>query len=67
MNITFIIQGFHCDACIRLSTMKLKKIAGVQEVNISGLDGKTEIQTDREISLDEIRAVFQDTEYTIVE
>ena len=27
---TFQINGFHCDACVKVSTMKIKKISGFE-------------------------------------
>lgn len=65
MKITFTIKGFHCDACIRLSTMKLKKIPGVKNISITGLDGRTEIESDRPVDIAAVQEVLKDTEYTI--
>ncbi|EKD78327.1 MAG: hypothetical protein ACD_41C00368G0011 [uncultured bacterium] len=65
MNQTFTLQGFHCPACIKLSTMKLRDLPGVTEVQITGLDGQTTLTTDRIIPLAELQAAFADTEYHI--
>jgi copper chaperone CopZ len=64
-KLQFTISGFHCESCIKLSTLKLKKIPGVTQVNMSGLDGKTEIQADRAVTLEEVREALKDTEYTV--
>ncbi|MFA5996035.1 MAG: hypothetical protein WCW27_04205 [Patescibacteria group bacterium] len=66
MNILqFTISGFHCAACITLSTLKLKKIPGVIQVNTSGLDGKTELVSNRAITLEEVKTALKDTEYSV--
>ena len=62
---TFTISGFDCDSCIKLSQSILADLSGVKQVKISGLDGKTEIQTEREISLDEIQQAFEGTQYQV--
>lgn len=61
----FTIKGFHCESCVRLSTLRLKKLAGVQEVRINPEDGRTELLASREIPLQEIQQTFSDTEYTV--
>ncbi|NCN25669.1 hypothetical protein COT94_03645 [Candidatus Falkowbacteria bacterium CG10_big_fil_rev_8_21_14_0_10_37_14] len=59
------LQGLHCPACVQLSTMKLKKIAGVETVKINLVSGQTEIIANRDVSIDEAKKMLQDTDYSI--
>lgn len=65
-KITFRITGMHCDACLKVSKMKLGKIAGVSEVTVLS-DGEATIVADRKLSLEEARLGLQGTEYGIEE
>lgn len=60
----FNIQGFHCEACVKLATMKIKKISDIHEVNISQ-DGKAKICASREINTEELAGVLNDLGYTV--
>lgn len=66
-KIKFKIEGLTCDACLRLSKIKLGKIEGVKEVQIKDKNGLTEIEADREVSLDEINVSLAGTGYKVVE
>lgn len=63
-KITFRITGMHCDACIKVSKLKLGKIAGVSEVTVLP-DGETTVVADRELSLEEAKLALQGTGYGI--
>jgi len=65
MTQSFIILGFDCESCVKLSDSILRDLPGVTDVNISGLDGKVTLVTEREIPLDEIQAAFEGTNYTV--
>lgn len=62
---TFKINGFHCDACVKLSTMKIKKISDVHDVTITA-DGKATVCAGRVIALDEILKALEGLNYTVV-
>lgn len=59
-----IIHGFHCESCVRLSTLRLKKLPGVQRAEVQP-DGHAELIASRDIPLQEIQQAFSDTEYTV--
>ena len=59
------ITGLTCSACQRLITKRIMKIAGVKKVNVE-LNGKTEIDAERDISKEEIMKVLEGTEYKII-
>lgn len=53
MKINFKINNITCDACIKLSSMALKKIPGVKNVEVKS-DGSASIESDKEITDEEI-------------
>lgn len=60
----FKISGFHCDACVKLSTMKIRKISDVHDVDITS-DGVAAVSADRTITLDEISKSLDGLGYTV--
>lgn len=60
----FKISGFHCEACVRLSTMKIRKISDVHDVAIAS-DGTARVCAERVIALDEIIAALDGLGYTV--
>ena len=65
MTQTFIILGFDCESCVKLSDSILRDLPGVTDVKISGLDGKVTLEVEREIPLDQIQTAFEGTNYTV--
>lgn len=63
----FILKGLHCEACGKVSQLKIKKIEGVVSVQIHqhGQEAEGELESDREINLEEIQGVLSDTAYTV--
>lgn len=62
---TFKISGFHCEACVKLSTMKIRKISGVEDVLVTQ-DGTTKVNAIRAIASDEIAEALAGLGYTVV-
>lgn len=60
----FKINGFHCEACVKLATMKIKKISDVHEVAITP-DGDTKVCAGRAITPDEIAKALDGLGYTV--
>ncbi|HAR99566.1 MAG: Heavy metal-associated domain protein [Candidatus Moranbacteria bacterium GW2011_GWC2_37_73] len=63
-EIKFKVNGFHCESCVKLATMKIEKIAGVESVDIKE-DGEAAIQASREIGLDEIGEAVKMAGHTV--
>ncbi|EKE20089.1 MAG: hypothetical protein ACD_8C00056G0014 [uncultured bacterium] len=63
-EIKFKVNGFHCESCVKLATMKIKKIAGVENVDIKN-SGEAVVQADREISLEELSEAVASAGHTI--
>lgn len=61
----FKISGFHCEACVKLSTMKIKKISDVHDVTITP-DGVATVCAGRMIALDEISKALDGLGYTVI-
>jgi len=53
MQKNFIITNITCDACIKISSIALKKIPGVRNVEINK-NGEAMIESEKEISQNEI-------------
>lgn len=51
----FKITNLDCEACIKLSTMALKSLPGVQTVKIDLKTGMTEVESDEELNLEDIQ------------
>ncbi|MFZ2187152.1 MAG: heavy metal-associated domain-containing protein [Candidatus Moraniibacteriota bacterium] len=60
----FKIDGFHCEACVKVSTMKIKKISDVEDVTIAP-DGTATVCASRSITLDEISGALDGLGYTV--
>ncbi len=60
----FRITGMHCAACIKVATLKLKKIPGVTEVTVLP-SGEVTLGAGRKISLEEAKKSLEGTEYRI--
>lgn len=60
----FKIDGFHCEACVKLATMKIKKIEGIHEVNVT-VDGVATICAGRTITLEEVAAALDGLGYAV--
>lgn len=63
-EIKFKVNGFHCESCVKLATMKIKKIEGVQSVDIKD-NGDALIEADREISMEELSEAVAAAGHTI--
>lgn len=61
----FKINGFHCEACVKLATMKIKKINDIHEVVVSQ-DGEAKVCAGRTITLDEVSQALEGLGYTVV-
>ncbi|OGZ41735.1 MAG: hypothetical protein A3B04_02600 [Candidatus Portnoybacteria bacterium RIFCSPLOWO2_02_FULL_39_11] len=66
MTTKFKLSGLTCEACVKLATMRLKRLTGVKDVIIKLATGETEIIADHEISDKEAELVLAGSEYTIV-
>jgi copper chaperone CopZ len=63
----FVLKNLHCDACGKVSQMKIKKIQGVTSVQINqeGHEAAGELEADQEINVAEIQGALSDTEYKV--
>lgn len=58
------LSGLTCEACQKLSTMKLEEIDGVSKVSVDK-EGNAEIFSNRNITNGEIEKSLEDTPYKI--
>lgn len=61
----FKLNGFHCESCVKLATMRLKKIAGMREVEFIDTDGSGKLIADHIIDKVEIEKALEGTEYIV--
>jgi len=61
------LNGLTCGACAKVCEMKIKKIYGVEKVQIiqKGSIGEGHIESNREIGLDEVQKALSDTHYKV--
>lgn len=63
-ELNFKINGFHCESCVKVSTIKIKKINGVESLSI-GSDGASKLSSNRLITLKEIALALDGLGYTV--
>jgi copper chaperone CopZ len=63
----FRITNLTCTACIKLSTMALKTIPGVLQVDISLDTGNAELSTSQEINWNQIYSALQSVDKNAVQ
>ena len=59
------IAGMTCQNCVRHVTEALSEIPGVREVVVSLANGAATVETDRQISRDELKAALDDAGYEL--
>lgn len=67
MTTKFTLKNLNCDACGKVSQMKIKKIKGVTNVQVNqrGQEADGELEADRDISIAEIQEALIDTKYKV--
>jgi copper chaperone CopZ len=63
MKNRFKLIGLTCEACVKLSSKRLAKIAGVTGLEIDLPSGQAELEADREISVSEVNQALADTDF----
>lgn len=66
MTIKLRIKNFNCEACMKLSQSMLSEIPGVKSVRVKNMEGDTEVEADRDISLAEFQKVLEGTNYEVI-
>ena len=64
-DINFKLSGLTCEACVKLSTNRFKKVLGVSEVNINLATGETRVSGEG-FTLDDLAKNLEGTTYKIV-
>jgi copper chaperone CopZ len=64
-TINFKLKGLTCEACVKLSTSRIKKIPEVQDVKIDFKSGNAEVTSTADIDLDTIRRSLVGTNYNV--
>jgi len=66
MTTKFKLKGLTCEACVKLASKRLERLAGVENVIIKLATGETEIIANHEISDNEAELVLTGSGYSIV-
>ena len=66
MTTKFKLNGLTCEACVKLASKRLERLAGVENVIIKLATGETEIIANHEISDNEAELVLTGSGYSIV-
>ena len=63
----FLLTKLNCDACGKVSRMKIGKINGVQNVKLeqNGSQAQGEVGADREITINELQEALTGTQYKV--
>ncbi len=63
----FLLTNLNCDACGKVSRMKISKISGVRNVKLeqSGNEAQGEVEADREITINELQEALAGTQYKV--
>lgn len=64
-DINFKLEGLNCEACVKLSTNRFKKVPGVSDVNINLASGDTHVLGDG-FTLNDLEKSLEGTTYKIV-
>ncbi len=64
-DINFKLEGLNCEACVKLSTNRFKKVPGVTEVSINLATGDTHVLGDN-FTLNDLKKSLEGTTYKIV-
>ena len=64
LNLT--ISGITCDACVKLITKRVSRIAGVNSVAIDKSTGKTSINSNTTLTPQSIQMVLEGTQYNVI-
>lgn len=59
------ISGMSCGACQKVIERRFSKIDGVHKVKVSVNEGKAEVQTEKDISLNDFQNTLEGTYYQI--
>ncbi len=65
-SISFKLDGLSCEACVKLSVNRIKKIPGVQEVSIDLNTGVAKVSSEADIDLDIIKHSLAGTDYKVI-
>lgn len=63
-TLNFQVSGLHCEACVKLITLKVKQISGVTDFSVSS-DGEAKLTANREVNLNEVQDALKGTGYTV--
>lgn len=64
-DIKFKLEGLTCESCVKLATMRLKKVPGVHEVRIDLPTGATQISGEDNLNQDDLAKSLAETHYSI--
>lgn len=64
-ELTFTITNLTCEACVKLSTMALRKLPGVTDVSIDLKTGAARLSSEKPIDLNDVTELLKTKGYTV--
>lgn len=64
-DINFKLNGLTCEVCVKLATIRIKKVSGVHDVVIDLATGNTNVCGVAGLDLEKIAASLEGTHYSI--
>ena len=64
-DINFKLDGLTCEACVKLSTNRFKKVLGVSDININLATGEASV-SGNDFTLEDLEKSLEGTPYKIV-
>lgn len=63
----FLLTNLNCEACVKVSQMKISKIPGITKVEIQGRGNKADgvLEADRDVTVIEIQQALEGTDYKV--
>ena len=65
MEKTIMITGMKCNGCVTKVKENFEKIAGVESVAVSLENKNAMIQSNREVSVEELQQALKETKFTV--
>ena len=58
------VEGMHCTSCANILEKSLSKVKGIKEININVIMGKAFLETEDNVTEEEIRKAVKNPGYT---
>jgi copper ion binding protein len=67
MNSEYQVAGMTCGHCVQSVTTEVSRLGGVQGVQVDLASGRVVVQSDAQLSVEDVRAAVDEAGYTLVD